>query len=298
MSQHLHFKTATVRALALDYLHYQQGLLKAKSRDALAASTLKSYRASLEGQIIPEFGAMLCKAFTPGHAARFLFEARAKNRSVAANRDFAALMSMFNHAMSIGVLGSNPCRGVRRNREHPRKRAVEIVEFNQLMALAAEQHRPLRMAALIGAAVALSGRRRGELLDLTLEAVASDGLMVPEKKTAKFGERTYRVSWRPLLRRVIEEAATLSGSAAGTAAPIFANLNGEPYTDSGFKTNWSRLMRLYEHRHGARFRAHDLRSLYVSETLKKGGKPETHLNETTMRRVYDRRTVVDVEALA
>ena len=81
---------------------------------------------------------------------------------------------------------------------------------------------------------------------------------------------------------------------------VFATRSGEPYTASGFKCEWNRLMRRYVDRFGkdAHFRAHDLRALYVSEMLEQNRCPNTHKNEETMRRVYDRRKVVEVTPLA
>lgn len=57
-------------------------------------------------------------------------------------------------------------------------------------------------------------------------------------------------------------------------------------------------MRAYQTQHGDRFRAHDLRALYVSEMLERGADPHTHQNTATMRRVYDRRRVIEVTPLA
>ena len=79
---------------------------------------------------------------------------------------------------------------------------------------------------------------------------------------------------------------------------VFPSARGMPFTDSGFKTGWTRLMRQYAAQHGEKFRAHDLRSLYVSERLDRGEASNTHANEATMRRVYDRRKVIKVTPLA
>ena len=57
-------------------------------------------------------------------------------------------------------------------------------------------------------------------------------------------------------------------------------------------------MRKYQARYGDRFRAHDLRALYVSEMLDQGRDPNTHKNQQTMRKVYDRRRVIEVTPLA
>lgn len=75
---------------------------------------------------------------------------------------------------------------------------------------------------------------------------------------------------------------------------------GYAYTDHGFKTMWNRLMNEFipEGSRSPRwFHAHDLRSMYVTEMLDLGLNPNTHKNEQTMRRVYDRRRVVEVTPL-
>lgn len=57
-------------------------------------------------------------------------------------------------------------------------------------------------------------------------------------------------------------------------------------------------MKLYEAKTGDRFHAHDLRAMYVSQMLDRGQDPNTHRSEATMRRVYDRRRVIEVDPLA
>jgi integrase len=49
---------------------------------------------------------------------------------------------------------------------------------------------------------------------------------------------------------------------------------------------------------GERFTAHDLRSYYVSEKKDRGEDPQTHANEATTARVYDRRKVRTIKPLA
>lgn len=292
----LNQKTATVRQLCMAFLRYQAGLVETGARDALNPRTLDNYRQSLENRMIPEFGEMKLKQFKSTHAAQYLFKGR-ETRSVAANRDFAALMAAFNHGMALGLVESNPCRGVRRNREHPRKRPVSIAEVNSLMQVAEEMGGGYLMVALIGLMVALTGRRRGEILELQAENLTAEGILAADHKTARHGERHYLIEWSPLLREMVERSKALrpEQSAEGW---LFPSRFGRPYTDSGFKSNWNRLIRVYEKKHGERFRAHDLRSLYVSEMLERGESPNTHSNEATMRKVYDRRKVIKVTPLA
>ena len=78
---------------------------------------------------------------------------------------------------------------------------------------------------------------------------------------------------------------------------LFPTLDGQPYTDSGFKCLWNRLMHSYVKAGGVWFHARDLRAMYVSLTLAAGGNPNTHQNEETMRRVYDWRDEITITPL-
>lgn len=274
------------------FLAEQRQMLAERDPGALAPRTLADYTEALERRIIPTFGTMRVTAFKPTHAAQYLFKARRERRAVRGNREIAALASAFNHGMALGEVASNPCRGVRRNRERPRTRAVSIGELNDLLALAEARGGAAHMVALIAATVALTGRRRGEIRTLGVDQVTDDGLAVTDTKSRS--ERRYLVRWSPLLRRVVADAARVRPP----AAVVFPNRSGRPYTDAGFKTEWHKLMAAYERLHGARFRAHDLRALYVSEMLRRGDDPHTHQNTATMRRVYDRRRVIEVNPLA
>lgn len=276
------------------YLAEQRELVRLGDPSALAPRTVKDYVEMIEYRIIPAFGAMRPRDFRPTHAAQYLRRAREERRAVRANREIGALASAFNFGLSLGVVESNPCRGVRRNRERPRTRSVSIAEVNALLEIAEERGGASLMVALIAVTVALTGRRRPEILGLERSAVTPEGIHAEDGKTRRFGQRLYLIEWSPLLRRVVERARELRPS----DTYLFPSRKGVPYTDFGFKTEWQKLARAYEAKHGDRFRAHDLRALYVSEMLDRGLDPNTHRNEGTMRRVYDRRRVINVKPIA
>jgi integrase len=106
---------------------------------------------------------------------------------------------------------------------------------------------------------------------------------------------TNLVSWSPFLREIVTAALEMRRSTA--AGYIFANQDGQPYTDSGFKTMWNRVMHDYAAAGGKWFTTHDLRVYYVTEKGEKGENPETHKNPATTKRVYDRTRVVKVKPL-
>ena len=273
------------------FLEEQRRMILEHDSAALAPRTLDDYGYALNGRIIEAFGHMKVSAFKSTHAAQYLYQSRREGRAVRANREIAALASAFNHGMAIGVVESNPCRGVRRNKERPRTRDVSIAELNQLLELAKSRGGAAYMVALIAVMVALTGRRRAEIRELTVEQIGEDGVAVAD---AKNKNRRYLVRWSPLLRQVVEESAKVRPR----SHYVFPTRTGSPYTDNGFKTEWNKLIKAYEKLHGDRFRAHDLRALYVSEMLDRNEDPHTHSNTATMRKVYDRRRVIEVTPLA
>lgn len=155
----------TIEWMCEDFLRTQRQLLANGDRDALGERTIQEYGYSLR-HVVDQFGAWKPKAFKPMHAAQFLARMRMEKRATAGNRAIAALASAFNHGMVLGLVESNPCRGVRRNKERPRTRKVEISEINALTELAAEMGEAYLMTACIAMTIALTGRRRGDILRL------------------------------------------------------------------------------------------------------------------------------------
>lgn len=276
------------------YIAEQRELVKSQDPAALTPRTISDYTKMMERHVLPAFGSMKPNSFKPTHAAQYLRTQRLANRSIRGNREMSCLGSVFAFGMSIGAAESNPCKGVRRNKERARTRSVSIAEVNTLLQLAEGKGGGMLMVSLIAVTVALTGRRRGEVLGLPVEALTEEGIEVVDTKTRRYGERRYLVRWSPMLRSVIEKA---KGLRPGTGW-VFPTRYGNPYADSSFRREWAVMMNLYHRETGDRFRAHDLRALYVSEMLGRGQNPNTHRSEATMHRVYDRRRVIEVDPLA
>lgn len=276
------------------YIAEQRELVKSQDPAALSPRSVSDYTKMMERHVLPEFGSMKPNSFKPTHAAQYIRAQRLAGRPVRGNREMSCLGSVFAYGMSVGACESNPCKGVRRNKERARTRSVSIGEVNSLLELAEGKGGGMLMVSLIAVTVALTGRRRGEVLGLPVEALTEEGIEVVDTKTRRYGERRYLVRWSPMLRSVIEKAKALR---PGTGY-VFPTRYGNPYTDSSFRREWAVMMTLYHVKTGDRFRAHDLRALYVSEMLGRGQNPNTHRSEATMHRVYDRRRVIDVEPLA
>ena len=287
----------TIEKMCLEYLADQTELQKMKSPDALGERTLRDYETALKKKIIPVFGALNPMDFTPSMAAQYLMIQRKNGRAVRGNREIAALNSAFNFGMQQGYVDSNPCHGVRRNKEMPRTRSVKIEEFRSMLLFAKHKGGSSYMVALIAAMVALTGRRRAEIIHLKKTDLTADGIVAKESKVKHGGiARKQLIAWTPLIKDIIAEAQKIHGE----SEYLFPTKEGTPYTDMGFKTMWNRMMRAFipEGPKSPRwFHAHDLRSMYVTEMLDLGLDPNTHKNPETMRRVYDRRRVVEVTPL-
>lgn len=285
----------TIADMCQQFIAYHRAAL-AGDRGELAETTVDEYENSLLKHVLPVFGTMAPKDFQPTHSAQYLFAMREKKRAVRANREMAALGSAFNFGMSKGMVASNPCHGVKRNKETPRSRRPETREVNALTQIAKAKGESAYMIILIGLMVAITGRRRAEVMRLTNFALRDDGIHVVDCKT-KTGqpERTYLVSWSPLLRQLVQEALAMGRNKQ--QGYIFASQDGAPYTDSGFKTMWNRVMHDYKKSGGVWFTTHDLRAYYVTEKGDLGENPETHKNPATTKRVYDRTRVVKVKPL-
>lgn len=284
----------SIQDMGQRFIAYQRELIANGDDSALAPGTVDEYETSLKLWIYPTFGHMPAKDFKPSDKGKFLDGMRTKGRGTRANRDMAALGSAFNYGIRHGIVESNPCHGVSRNPERPRSRKPETIEVNTFLEIAKKRGEGSYMTALIGLMVGITGRRRAEILRLEESALNDEGVKVHAAKLkATEAEREYLIAWSPLLSKLLTEAVRLSKK--HDTPYVFAARSGAPYTDSGFKANWSKIMADFVAEGGERFTAHDLRAMYVTEMVSRNENPETHKNAATTRRVYDRRRKVKVK---
>jgi len=171
---------------------------------------------------------------------------------IAANREIALLSSVFSHAIEWGLAKSNPCRLVRRNKETPRKRAVEWAEFQIIYQRASQVIQCMMDIAII------TGLRLGDLLKLNeRENIKKEGLYV---ETGKTGTKILFL-WTDELKAAVDRARGLRGSVRSLT--LISNQQGQRYTVSGFQTLWHRLMMkaLADKAIPDRFQFRDLRAM-------------------------------------
>lgn len=239
------------------------------------------------------FGHMPAASVKRQHVARFLRErttVEGKPAPIRANREAALLSSAYSWAMGLREwdLNENPCYGVRRNRERPRRRYVETAELARW-----KRHAPkwLRGYVLLKR---LTGARQGEMLALTKASLTDSGIRYGISKTG----RVKIVRWSWAMRAAVDsllaghklkrdrDGNVIEFPKPADQQPLFRSRSAAAMTSHGFKSAWARAMRAYG---GPSFREHDLRAKTASDL------PTAHAQElldhstpAMTRRVYQR----------
>lgn len=110
----------------------------------LAHRTYEDYKRDVE-PLKDFFGKMTPAGVEPKHIAQYLDLGAENNRPVRANREKACLSACFTWLIRTGEgsVKTNPCIGVRRNKETPRERYVEHAEYQIVRKKAVRQVRGL-----------------------------------------------------------------------------------------------------------------------------------------------------------
>lgn len=195
----------------------------------LRPSTRKAYDYFLFGILNHHFGHLLPSEVEPMHIAQYLELRKTQGAAVSGNRERAALSSVFEFAMRRGWARSNPCRGVRRNRETPSKTLIESAGLRQALDRA-----PPHFARVLQFAY-MTGVRMGEAIDMCYESVTPAGIKFIEGKTGK----PRLIEWSPMLRHLIREIC--AGRALEPTDRLLVNRFGKPLTQWGIISNVRRL---------------------------------------------------------
>ncbi len=170
-------KTApTVAMLAEEYLRRCDPYWKPSGRE-----TIRIY---LRARILPTFGRMAVNRVGPEDVAAW-FEAVSREKPGAANRAFEILRSMMFRAEEYGFRepGTNPCLGIRKN---PRRDIARFLDTDELARLgraldARADEWPEAVAAI--RLLALTGCRRGEVLNLRWRDIGENAIALRDSKT-------------------------------------------------------------------------------------------------------------------
>ncbi|WP_150112412.1 tyrosine-type recombinase/integrase [Ferrovum myxofaciens] len=251
---------------------------------SLAELTRKDYEGSSVA-LLGVFGRMQASEVKASHVATYLDK---RSAPVRANREIALLSNLMQLAIRRGIVETNPCRQVRRNRETPRTREIRPDELRDFLAWCQKQGGQRVIIAAMAEFCALVGSRRAEFLKLTWPQISGGEIRLQRAKQRG---------------RVVVDVVTVTGTLSllldrlrGLAADsrvgyVFPTRDGNAYTDHGFKALWSKLVKkaMEEKVVTERFTFHDLRAYHVTQYRKQSGMlPDLHSNPATTARVYDR----------
>lgn len=246
------------------------------------------------------FGKMSPEALRPKHVWDYLHRFRGAEAPVRANREIALLSRMFSRLVNQGALDINPCIGVERNEEDSRDRLVTDTEFDAFIAFSRgnghlKADSPMKTVSDAGLRLALAatvayltGKALGQVLRISRTQITDEGIEFGKRKR---GANTL-VTWTPALRAAVDECLALPAKI--TSMYLVFNADGQPYTTSGFKAMWQRMMGAWAEAGNERFTFHDLRAKAVTDTTEAGRKASDltgHRTESVVAKVYDRRRV-------
>lgn len=166
--------------------------------DELAPVTRAEYEKYILTRLIPYCGHIHRNDLNSAHVAVYLEERKKAGAPIGGNREKAALGSVCSFAMRKGWMTTNPCHGVRRNRERPSVRYVEHAEL-----VADLDRAPLELYALMGIAY-VTGIRQTDLRLARKEQDLGNVLKVVESKTGKPCEHEITPTVRYLLDKAAE----------------------------------------------------------------------------------------------
>jgi integrase len=240
--------------------------------------------------LLAVFGDMAASSIEPAHVARYLRIERAQ-APVRANREASLLSNLLNLAIERGELATNPCTQVRRNRELPRRVEPEAAQIQALVRFAFDKGGQWPIIVMAAEFASLAGPRQIEFLPLTWPFIGPDEIRIRRAKQRQGAPEI--VDKVEISDAMAELLARLRLARKNDCQTVFANRHGNPYSRSGFKTMWSRLVKsataagaISQH-----FTFHDLRAFYATQhKARTGDQANLHKNPATTARIYDRST--------
>lgn len=278
----------TVAQLLDAFIEHCEAMVRAGKR---AARTLTDNNAEA-AMLKLVFGRMSYRELTSKHVATYLrrrVDRDGNPAPIRANREAAFLSSAFSWAMGDDRFDVqvNPCYGVRRNSEQPRRHYVDTRTVSRF----GREFAPKWLRGYI-MLKRLTAMREGDMLKLGRGNLESRGLRYVAGKTGE--ERLVRWSWA--LRVTVNWILALHGETPRLI--LFPSRTGGALTTSGFKSAWQRAMREFVAAGGARFWEHDIRAKTASdiEDEREAQKLLGHASAATTKRHY-RRGVTKVSPL-
>jgi site-specific recombinase XerD len=214
------FRPGTIRELIAMY--------RALGMSELKPATVVDYERILL-RLEHHFGHMGIESLKPSQVAHFLERRKKAGRGgTRANREMAVLAAAYNFGMRNLYCEYNPCKGIARNKERPKKGAVSNESFLDVFNRANEAFQDLIAADY------LSGVRQTDIIGWRrTQHMKPAGIDYVQSKT----DKPHLVEWSPALRYFVDRAIAREPDSEF----IFTNTEGEPWTVSAIASQLARL---------------------------------------------------------
>lgn len=194
-----------------------------------------------------------------------------------------------NVAINRADLDANPCKQVRRNQEMPRRVEPAAEQIGALVKFAYGKAGQWPVIVMAAEFASIAGPRQIEFLNTTWPLIGSTEIRIKRAKQRKRASEI--IDTVEISPTMIELLGRLTAARKNDCQTVFPNRHGNPYTRSGFKRMWGKLMKaataakaISQH-----FTFHDLRSFYATQhTLMTGKQANLHKNPATTARIYER----------
>jgi integrase len=225
----------------------------------LAPHTQQDYRSMIRNDIVSALGKMKVAAVEFEHTER-LHTAVTKRAPVRANRVWQVGSKMFALAIKWRLRSGNPWKGIRRNREHLRRRYVKPDELARLTKALAEDRN--QQAADVFRLLLLTGAREGEALSATWDQFDVTPGSWTKPHTATKQRREHVVPLSAPARQLLDRLRTQRNGSPW----VFPGRDGrKPREDLNYA--WARICKAAGI---ANLRIHDLRHSYASFLVSAG----------------------------
>jgi integrase len=198
----------------------------ARALPELKMATRPEYIRIINARLQHHFGHLILNTLEPMHVAQYLEMRKNEGAAVGGNRERAVLGSVISWGMRFGWCVSNPCHGVKRNREAPSRRYVTDAELKGVIDRASPALQNLLAVAF------LTGLRQGDLRTLTRANITAKGIELRQSKDGKLRE----IEWSDPLKYFVNRALARS-----QRDEVFVGEKGKPYSMDGLQSAMRRL---------------------------------------------------------
>ena len=290
-------KSDTVAGLIERYFTWQDRLPET-SENRKSLITLQENRREAV-KLVKVFGKVRPKDIKPVHIYKYLSLREEQGAPIKANKEIALLSAILEYGRRLGLLETNPCRGIKYNKSQPRDKYVYPDEIDFMMRVAADRGGSYIRIALCLHVAYLTVSRPSEMRSLPRQSITDAGIQMPIGKRKKGHAQRYKlIEWSPALDKAIKQALSLQRI---SSMYVFGNNNGQPYSRSGFATILRRLMDYCEaiakeeNIPFNRFTLADMRPTGVTDRMERGDNRVNdatgHVDMKMIQATYDRRRI-------